>query len=160
MGDSGGAEVHLLDVIGSLASRLRDDDRVEARESLVLRTTVVPRGAWTLQDEGPRGHPFGAVVVDGLLQREVTVTGRTSLSLLGRGDVVLPRPAPGEALDARIGWGGPPPPPGGGARRAHRLAPRRAHPRGDPRRPPPAGPGAVARPRARDPRPRGRADGA
>src|SRR3954447_15414730 len=104
MDDSGVAEVHLLDVIGSLASRLRDDDRVEARESLVLRTTVVPRGAWTLQDEGPRGHPFGAVVVDGLLQREVTVTGRTSLSLLGRGDVVLPRPAPGEALDARIGW--------------------------------------------------------
>jgi hypothetical protein len=96
--------IHLLDIDPELASRLREDDRAEARERLTLRTETIAAGAWALSDEDPRTHPVGLFVLDGLLQREVRLAGRSSLQLVGSGDLVLPMPNPSEFLDATINW--------------------------------------------------------
>jgi CRP-like cAMP-binding protein len=82
--------VRLLDLEPGLAARLREDDRAEARERLLLRTVDLGEGEWSLDAEDRRLHPFGLIVVDGLLLQEVQVGGRRSHHLLGRGDVVLP----------------------------------------------------------------------
>lgn len=82
--------VYLLDLEPDLAARLREDDRAEAREHLVLPVVELPEGAWSLADEGQRAHPFGLIVLDGLLLQEVELGGRRSDRLLGRGDVILP----------------------------------------------------------------------
>jgi CRP/FNR family cyclic AMP-dependent transcriptional regulator len=82
--------VHLLDLEPSLATRLREDDRAEAREHLVLPVVELAEGGWSLEDEGRRARPFGLIVIDGLLLQEVELGDRRSDRLLGRGDVVLP----------------------------------------------------------------------
>jgi CRP/FNR family transcriptional regulator, cyclic AMP receptor protein len=82
--------VRLLDLEPGLAARLREDDRAEARERLRLRTVELREGEWSLDAEDRRLHPFGLIVVDGLLLQEVQLGGRRSHQLLGRGDVVLP----------------------------------------------------------------------
>jgi CRP/FNR family transcriptional regulator, cyclic AMP receptor protein len=84
--------IHLLDLEPALGARLREDDRAEARERLLLPVVAVPEGEWSLVAHDHRMHPFGLVVVDGLLLREVQLGGRRSDQLLGRGDVVIPRP--------------------------------------------------------------------
>jgi CRP/FNR family cyclic AMP-dependent transcriptional regulator len=96
--------VRLLDIDPELASRLREDDRAEARERLTLRTTTVNAGTWALSDEDPRTHPFGLVVIEGVLQREILLAGRSTLQLLGRGDLVLAAQSPSEFLDVRLAW--------------------------------------------------------
>lgn len=94
MEEADGTLVRLLDLDPELGARLRDDDRAEARDRLVLRTTVLPKGEWSLQAEGGRSHPFGLIVVEGLLLSEVRLGARACQQLLGPGDVVLPdRPA-------------------------------------------------------------------
>jgi CRP-like cAMP-binding protein len=96
--------IHLLDIDPELAARLRDDDRAEARERLTLQTTTVPAGEWALDEEDARTHPFGLFILDGLLQRETGLGGRTSIQLLGRGDLVLPVELASEFLDADVRW--------------------------------------------------------
>jgi CRP-like cAMP-binding protein len=96
------AYVRLLDLEPEIGARLREDDRAEARDRLLLRTTTVPPGAWSLADAGPDGHPFGLVVVDGLLLQEAVIAGRGAQQLLGRGDVVLPQGAASESLDVTL----------------------------------------------------------
>jgi CRP-like cAMP-binding protein len=96
--------IHLLDIDPELATSLRDDDRAEARERLTLNTVMVPAGEWALSHQAARTHPFGLVVLDGLLQRETTLAGRTSIQLLGRGDLVLPAESASEFLDVAIRW--------------------------------------------------------
>jgi CRP/FNR family transcriptional regulator, cyclic AMP receptor protein len=82
--------VHLLDLEPDLAARLREDDRAEAYDRLVLPVVELPEGAWSLSDADQQAHPFGLVVIDGLLLQEVELGGRRSDRLLGRGDIVLP----------------------------------------------------------------------
>jgi CRP/FNR family cyclic AMP-dependent transcriptional regulator len=82
--------VYLLDLEPDLATRLREDDRAEAREHLALPVVELPAGAWSLSDEGQDTRPFGLIVVDGLLLQEVHLGERSSDHLIGRGDVVLP----------------------------------------------------------------------
>jgi CRP/FNR family transcriptional regulator, cyclic AMP receptor protein len=96
--------IRLLDIDPELAMRLREDDRAEARERLTLSTRTIATGEWALGDESPRTHPFGLVVLDGLLQRETALNGRMSIQLLGRGDLVLPAQSPSEFLEADVSW--------------------------------------------------------
>jgi len=95
------ALVPLLDLEPGLASRLRENDRAEARAQLLLRAVDVPPGPWS---PGPHdaGHPFGLVVVHGLLLHEVLLNGRRSQQLLGPGDLVLHDPAAGAPLGAVV----------------------------------------------------------
>jgi CRP-like cAMP-binding protein len=96
--------IHLLDIDPELAARLCDDDRAEARERLTLHTALVPAGARAPADLDPRTHPFGLVIIDGLLQREVELTGRVTVQLLGRGDLVLFAQRASESLAAGVRW--------------------------------------------------------
>ena len=84
--------VYLLDLEPDLATRLREDDRAEAREHLALPVVELPAGAWSLADEGQRTRPFGLIVVDGLLLQEVHLGARRSDHLLGRGGHRPPPP--------------------------------------------------------------------
>ena len=99
--------VRLLDVEPELASRLREDDRAEARQRLLATTHVIPRdgeGAPTaFSDAATFGRAFGFMVVDGVLLQEVMLAGRTSLQLLGPGDVVAPH-GQVSALPASTRW--------------------------------------------------------
>lgn len=96
--------VHLLDLEPELASRLRDDERAEARDLLTVEQTVVPEGVWSLDVDARRGRPFGLMVVDGLLLQEVQLAGRQTLQILGPGDVVLPQWLRSDALDVGLRW--------------------------------------------------------
>jgi CRP-like cAMP-binding protein len=95
--------VRLLDVEPELASRLREDDRAEARQRLVARAATLAEGADATAFGNARGHPFGLVVVDGVLVREVRLGGRSSVQLLGSGDVVIPGALASE-LPATTRW--------------------------------------------------------
>jgi CRP/FNR family transcriptional regulator, cyclic AMP receptor protein len=95
--------VRLLDVEPELASRLREDDRAEARQRLVARAATLAEGADATAFGDARGHPFGLVVVDGVLVREVRLGGRSSVQLLGGGDVVIPGALASE-LPATTRW--------------------------------------------------------
>jgi CRP/FNR family cyclic AMP-dependent transcriptional regulator len=96
--------VHLLDVDPELASRLRDDDRLEAREQLRAPLADVPVGEWSLQTADTLGRPMGIMVVDGVLLQEVRLGGRRALQILGPGDLVLPKASLGDGLDANVHW--------------------------------------------------------
>jgi CRP/FNR family cyclic AMP-dependent transcriptional regulator len=98
------ALVRLLDIEPELAARLREDDRAEAREQLLLSCTTVPEGTWVLEGTDHQARTLGVIVVDGLLLQEISIGGRRSLHLLGRGDVVLPGAYPSDALDVTIRW--------------------------------------------------------
>jgi CRP/FNR family transcriptional regulator, cyclic AMP receptor protein len=95
--------VRLLDVEPELASRLREDDRAEARQRLIATTHVVPKGSDATAFDEAFGQAFGLMVVDGVLLQEVVLAGRPSLELLGPGDVVVPRASP-SALAAGTRW--------------------------------------------------------
>jgi CRP/FNR family cyclic AMP-dependent transcriptional regulator len=80
--------VNLLDEDPDLAVGLDDTERALARASLVGIVDTVSVGAWDAQADGDH---FGALILDGLLLREMVVAGRESGELLGAGDVLLPR---------------------------------------------------------------------
>jgi CRP-like cAMP-binding protein len=102
--ESGPALVRLLDIEPDLAARLREDDRTEAREQLLLSCTTVPEGTWILEGTDHHAHALGVIVVNGLLLQEISIGGRRSLHLLGRGDLVLPGAYPSDALDVTVRW--------------------------------------------------------
>jgi CRP/FNR family cyclic AMP-dependent transcriptional regulator len=96
------ALMRLLDIEPDIASRLREDDRAEARERLTVDCASVPEGTWVLKEDDSR--TLGLIVVDGLLLQEIGIGGRRSLNLLGRGDVILPAAYPSDALDVTVQW--------------------------------------------------------
>jgi CRP/FNR family cyclic AMP-dependent transcriptional regulator len=96
--------VHLLDIEPDFAARLREDDRAEAREQLLLSCTTVPEGTWVLEGTDHQERTLGVIVVEGLLLQEISIAGRRSLHLLGRGDLVLPGAYPSDALDVTVRW--------------------------------------------------------
>jgi CRP/FNR family transcriptional regulator, cyclic AMP receptor protein len=83
--------MRLLDVEPELASHLREDDRAEARQRLVVRAVTLAAGADARTAGDQRDHPFGLLVVDGILLQDVRLAGRSSVQLLGRGDLLMPR---------------------------------------------------------------------
>ncbi len=97
-----GLLAHLLDEDPDLAAGLAGADRALARGALVAETERLPEGRWgSLHD----GEHVGALVLDGLLLREMTVAGRPSAELLGAGDVLLPQGADQVTFVAReVAW--------------------------------------------------------
>ncbi|HWH95233.1 MAG TPA: Crp/Fnr family transcriptional regulator [Baekduia sp.] len=96
--------VRLLDVDPGLGARLRDDDRLEARERLTLRTTIVPAGTSPLQNALMSGHAAGLVVLSGLLLDETQIDDHPSVRVLGPGDLAMPRRAASESLSVEVRW--------------------------------------------------------
>lgn len=88
-GDSGA--VRVLEADPELADPLDDDELEEARRVLVAPTVILDEGLWRPKAATPasRGH-LGALVLDGLLCREVCIAGRPTSELVGPGDLIRP----------------------------------------------------------------------
>lgn len=83
--------VAILDHDPDLAEGLSEQEFEEARRVLVTPAVTLPRGDWAPRREGVagRGH-LGALVLEGLLTREVEVAGTLSAELVGPGDLLRP----------------------------------------------------------------------
>jgi len=92
--------VRLLDAEPSLArgmDRLRLD---EAREKLVAEVATYEPGPWEAAEKPPESPLFlGYLILDGAFTREISLSHRPSIELLGPGDLVRPWVIP-HALNA------------------------------------------------------------
>jgi len=82
--------VRVLDADPDLGLALAVDERRRATDSLLGRLYKVEAGTWELrQAEGQRGA-LGLLVADGLLALQTSIDERTTLELVGRGDLLQP----------------------------------------------------------------------
>ena len=90
--------VRLVDYLPDLIADLDGEEADAARRALRLPAIALSTGRCDMRvceaDRRVAGMPFGLVVIDGLLVREVTLAGRTSTSLYGPVEVIDPRPDP------------------------------------------------------------------
>lgn len=89
--------VALLDYDPELGRALASERLAEARERAVVTMVRLPRGRWSLGALVDR-CPYGVLVLDGLLSREVALGDTVSMQLLGRGDLTHPSDDAGETL--------------------------------------------------------------
>jgi CRP/FNR family transcriptional regulator, cyclic AMP receptor protein len=103
---SSGQTIRLLDYDPALARGLRPERLAEARATAEATMIVVPRGARTLDElTDGREAPFGALLLDGLMNRTVTIDAVASAQLLGHGDLVRLGAGRSDALvAARTHW--------------------------------------------------------
>jgi hypothetical protein len=90
--------VHVLDHDVGLRSALREPERTRARQHAVAAVTELPPGEWD-----PRSIPhteLGLLVLDGLLIRDVALSGARTGELVGPG--ALLRPTVGSSADAPV----------------------------------------------------------
>lgn len=88
---------HVLSEDPDLAQFIAPQQRAQAVERCVARTTRVPRGRWSAcASEGLR-EGIGLLVLEGLLLRRVGIDGRFGAELLGVGDLLRP----GESDESR-----------------------------------------------------------
>lgn len=97
--------VRLLDVAPQLAEHLPEDQARAARAAMVAEVIEIRRGAWDREGICRRPHhPFGAIVVSGLLARTVDVGGYPGLDVYGPGDVVAARDLHHTTLPCGESW--------------------------------------------------------
>jgi len=88
--------IYLLDYLPDLAADIDGEAAEAARRALRLPAISLSSGRCEMHacEADPRviGTPFGLVIIDGLLARETTLAGRTSMSLYGPVEVIDPRP--------------------------------------------------------------------
>ncbi len=72
-----------------LAEAIPSERREQAIEELVVECSRVPSGPWAAPDLGDPA-PFGLVVLEGMLIRNVDIDGRCGVELLGESDVLRP----------------------------------------------------------------------
>ena len=83
--------VRLLDAEPSLARGIERRRLDEARESLVAEVRKVEAGTWEEAHRTPASPLFlGYLILEGGFTREVMLSGRPSLELLGPGDLIRP----------------------------------------------------------------------
>lgn len=85
--------VRLLDADPDLAEVLPEEDRRDARLALVAPAVTVERGDWTprrAEGDSTTDGRVGALIVSGLMCREVVIGEVASAELLGPGDVIHP----------------------------------------------------------------------
>jgi CRP/FNR family cyclic AMP-dependent transcriptional regulator len=83
--------VRLLDADPGLGRLLSPARRERARRELVVRTHRLPSGPWEAPGPvGARAGHVGLLILDGVLARELIVSGQVSAELLGRGDLIRP----------------------------------------------------------------------
>jgi CRP-like cAMP-binding protein len=83
-----------------------DAARRQAAERAALAPALyLESGPWDPPQEADPAH-FGMLVIDGVLTREVTAAGQTSVELLARGDVLRPwiGPGPSSSITESVGW--------------------------------------------------------
>jgi CRP/FNR family cyclic AMP-dependent transcriptional regulator len=85
--------VRLLEVDPELGNELTPTQFAVAAKELVATVIEIPRGRWDLELAWRRsGAVLGLLIVEGMLLSEVGVGTRTSLEVLGPGDVLRPWP--------------------------------------------------------------------
>lgn len=91
------ANVLLLDVDPDLGRFLSADEREQAQQ-LVVPVTTVPRGRLELDALLEQHAAFGALILEGVLLREMQVGEHVALRLLGPGDIISRAGAPRSML--------------------------------------------------------------
>jgi hypothetical protein len=87
--------VRLLDVDPSLARGIERRVLDEARETLIADVIRIEPGEWEAAHDKPASPLFlGYLILEGAFTREVSVSSRPSLELLGPGDLIRPWVAP------------------------------------------------------------------
>lgn len=97
------AGVRLFEQEPDLLRALPEADRERAERFAVVPAVHVQPGSF---DPRRLGQPrWGALILDGLVAREITVAGTAAAELLGAGDVVVPGgPGPDEILTSSARW--------------------------------------------------------
>jgi DNA-binding MarR family transcriptional regulator len=100
---SPGAFVRVLDHDPDLGAGLSDEELVVARQAVVAGVEQRTVGPWSPADRP--GAALGALLLRGLVVRELVVAGSVSAELLGPGDLILPPPGPEVSfVPAETGW--------------------------------------------------------
>ncbi len=82
--------VRVLDIDPDLARSLPEHEHELAADSLLARMYSVLPGRWEIAAPTPESGALGLLVVDGALGLRTSVEGRTTLELVGRGDLLQP----------------------------------------------------------------------
>jgi CRP/FNR family cyclic AMP-dependent transcriptional regulator len=83
--------VRVLEADEALGAGLAPEIRAEARDRAIAETIALEAGAWTPEVPSSDWHRgLGLLVLEGLISRQVRVKSRTSLELLGPGDLLRP----------------------------------------------------------------------
>jgi CRP/FNR family cyclic AMP-dependent transcriptional regulator len=83
--------VRLLDADPELGERLAPEDHERARHQLVAEVVRVVPGRWDAAGVvEPGSSPFGLLILDGLLLRDLDLGRRASTEVLGTGDLLRP----------------------------------------------------------------------
>lgn len=97
--------IRLLEHDPDLLRHVAAEQADRAREALVVPLVTVPEGEFDAGAVLAVGrHPFGALVLSGLIAREVSVGGQPTLRLLGPGDVLRGAPLEAGLLLAAQVW--------------------------------------------------------
>jgi CRP-like cAMP-binding protein len=94
----------LLDVDPDLAEGLSPEDRESARRLLIARVETVPPGSWRPPPQEPVPRTIAVLVCAGLAVRRGSLGGRSSVELLGEGDVLRPWDDDTFALPIDVSW--------------------------------------------------------
>ena len=97
--------IALLDGDPDFAHGIDPDELPVARRLVVVPRVNVEPGRWSVPDAPPGAAPFaGAVVLDGVLLRDVGLGTRVSTQIVGPGDVVDPWAPAGDGLPCAVRW--------------------------------------------------------
>lgn len=99
---SGSPVVRLLEADPDLADGLPGPEREQATRLLAVRTRRVPLGAWDPVDESQ--NVLGLLVLEGFALRRGTFSGRTTVDLVGAGDVLRPWEPDDPGVPLEAGW--------------------------------------------------------
>lgn len=99
------AYVRLLEVEPDLGRDLSRRQLAHAVEHAVAPVLDLPLGRWKpAEREALQRHPFGVIVIDGILVREVVLGGRVAAQLYGPGEITDPWCRLDQALPATVEW--------------------------------------------------------
>lgn len=89
----GPQRIALLDADPELSRHISGDEVARARRQVTAPLLVLPEGVFEPAEViGSGKNPFAALVLSGLIARELTVGGQPTLRLLGPGDIIHGRP--------------------------------------------------------------------
>ena len=101
-------QIRLADHAPELLEGLDASAKHRARDTVVAQTLSLAIGPWTpdVEQFNSAVLPDGALVIAGFLSRRVSVGNRTSLELIGPGDLLRPwvGGSPGGAIAADVEW--------------------------------------------------------
>jgi CRP-like cAMP-binding protein len=98
----------LFDIDPELAERLDPRQRIEARTRAIVAVAELPPGPWSPELlTAAVSRPFGLMVVDGLVLRELLLGGSTATEMLGPCDVLATDAAHDALLPTDVRWSVP-----------------------------------------------------